>query len=136
MLLGFVLVGVLAGCSRDGASGGLTGGGAMTSAMSERQTDNSGAPRTTQARMELARFRRRLLAHIPAVGALRCVEKAGVVGCRGATRDGTAMVAKFQVLADGSLRGAACVGWGDTQAQSEMEYEFQRHQPRLRCSIS
>ena len=110
----------------------------MTSALSERQTDNAGAPITTQARMELARMRLRSLAHpqLPKVGALRCVEKAGVVGCRGRTRDGAAMVAKFQVLADGSLRGAACVGWGGAQTQNEMEYEYQRHKPRLRCPVS
>ncbi len=42
VLLGVVLAGVLAGCSRDGASGGLTGGGARPT-LSERQTDNSGA---------------------------------------------------------------------------------------------
>jgi hypothetical protein len=45
------------------------------------------------------------------------------------------MVAKFLVLADGSLRGAACVGWGGAQTQNEMEYEYQRHKPRLRCPV-
>jgi hypothetical protein len=135
VLLGVVLAGVLAGCNRDGPSGGLTGGGTQP-AGSERQTDNAGAPRTTQARMELARIRRRSLAQLPSIGALRCVEKDGVVGCRGTTRDGAAMVAKFQVLADGSLRGAACVGWGGTQTQNEWGYEYQLHKPKLRCSIS
>ncbi len=46
------------------------------------------------------------------------------------------MVAKFQVLADGSLHGAACVGSGGAQTQNEMEYEYQRDKPRLRFSVS
>ena len=46
------------------------------------------------------------------------------------------MVAKFQVRADGSLGGAACVGWGGTQTQNEWAYDYQLHKPKLRCSIS
>jgi len=137
VLLGVVLAGLLAGCNRDGPSGGLTGGGgAMTSALSEGQTDNAAAPITTQARLELARIRLRSLSELPAIGALRCVKKDGVVACRGTTRDGAAMVAKFQVRADGSLQGAACVGWGSAQASNEWGYEYQLHNPRLQCPVS
>lgn len=136
VLLGVVLAGVLAGCSLGGGSGRPAGDTGVQPVVSERQTDTVGTPMTNQARMELARIRRRSVAQLPPVGALRCVEKDGVVVCRGTTRDGAAMVAKFQVRADGSLGGAACVGWGGTQTQNEWAYDYQLHKPKLRCSIS
>lgn len=135
--MGVALVGLLAGCSVGGGSGAVSDPQGATGSLGGPDTTGSPQSVTIRARVELARLRLLPETHIPAIGELRCVENHRVVVCHGATNTGDAAVAKFRAYADGSLgadgslAGAECVSWGNTQDQTEWEYHS--HSMELIC---